>query len=102
MDTVMEHVTSSLAFSLLSKHFIHARKINAGGENGRLLPTDDIFIPRIPTMMPKESDYPVLQFPVLVSYCLTINRASQGHTSFQLKEEQAILWLGIPNSDGLV
>ena len=62
----------------LSKHLIHARKLNAGGESGTILPTDDIFIPRIP-MISKESDYPVLfkrlQFPILVSYYLTINRA---------------------------
>ena len=63
----------------LSKHLIHDRKINAGGEETkRLQPTDDLFIPRIPVMS-KESDYPVLfkrlQFPVLVSYYLRIHRA---------------------------
>ena len=61
----------------LTRRFIRAKKLNSSGNE-----SDEIFIPRIP-MHSKETDYPVpfvrVQFPVLVSYYLTISRA-QGQT----------------------
>jgi len=64
----------------LTKRCIWARKLNCSDD--REDPKNEIFIPRIP-LHSKESDYPVpfvrTQFPVLVSYYLTISRA-QGQT----------------------
>jgi len=61
----------------LTRRCIHAKKLNSIGDGN-----DEIFIPRIP-LQSKDSDYPVpfvrMQFPILVSYYLTISRA-QGQT----------------------
>jgi ATP-dependent DNA helicase PIF1 len=61
----------------LTRRCIRAKKLNTLGDGN-----DEIFIPRIP-LYSNESDYPVpfvrIQFPILVSYYLTISRA-QGQT----------------------
>jgi ATP-dependent DNA helicase PIF1 len=61
----------------LTRRCIRAKKLNSVGDGN-----DEIFIPRIP-LHSNDTDYPVpfvrTQFPVLVSYYLTISRA-QGQT----------------------
>ena len=61
----------------LTRRCIQAKKLNMLNDGN-----DEIFIPRIP-LYSNEADYPVpfvrIQFPVLVSYYLTISRA-QGQT----------------------
>jgi hypothetical protein len=60
----------------LTKRCIRAKKLNSVGDGN-----DEIFIPRIP-LHSNEIDYPVpfvrTQFPVLVSYYLTMNIKGTG------------------------